>query len=119
MTTAIEKQRDTALQLASQTWTAAGQVRRDIASGQLTVAEALDEPAAACIPLGRLLRAQPRWGSQRADHLLRTIRVQATRRVRDLTPQQREQVADLSTLSRTEVDEWRRDRDIDEWARRI
>ena len=92
-----------ALELANQARVLMGEVRREIHDGTLTVAQALYDPRAQPLQLGRLLGSQQRWGSQRVRHELRALRdatwgdhvvdLNIAMRVRDLTDRQRAELA--------------------------
>jgi hypothetical protein len=82
-------QRRQALEIANRCRLAGSQVRREIAAGTLSLADALDDPRAQQSPIGRLVLAQPRWGEQKASRLFRRLEMWPQRRVRDLTDRQR------------------------------
>jgi hypothetical protein len=87
MTTA--EQRLSALDLANRVRLGGSEVRREVAAGVLSVSDALDDPRAQGMPIGRLLLAQPRWGQQKAGRLLKQLTIWPQRPVRDLTDRQR------------------------------
>ncbi len=78
-------------------------VKHEIRDGGLTAADALYDPRAGAMTVAQLLRAQWRWGDQRVRRLLadvscwgprpRAIDVAETRRVRDLTDRERDELA--------------------------
>jgi hypothetical protein len=78
-----------ALRLANNVRCRGAVLRQEIADGVLTVAEALDDPRAQAMPIGRLVLAQPLWGPQKASGLFRRLEMWPQRRVRDLTDRQR------------------------------
>jgi hypothetical protein len=78
-----------ALEVANRVRTDGAQALREIKAGALTVGEALDDPRAQGIQVGRLLTAQRAWGPTKANKLLNRHGIWPTRRVRDLTKRQR------------------------------
>lgn len=64
-------------------------VRQQLQVGEITLAEALEDSRAQCIPIGRLLCSQRQWGPVKAQTLLNRCLIWPTRRVRDLTDNQR------------------------------
>lgn len=92
-----------ALERANQIRTEMADVRREIQHGTLTVSQALYDPRAQPMYLGRLLRAQPRWGDWRARDALHGLRdatwgahvveLNIAMRLRDLTDRQRDALA--------------------------
>jgi hypothetical protein len=73
------------------------EVKRAIDRGHMTIAQALEHPAAQGMTVGGLLCAQYRWGPHKARRTLRSlercsppIMVSGTRLVRDLTVRERE-----------------------------
>lgn len=78
-------------------------VLHEIADGQLPIADAVYDPRARPIRLGRLLGAQHKWGHQRVHRELHALRdatwgpqvvdLNIAMRVRDLTERQRIELA--------------------------
>lgn len=84
-----------ALALANVIRLARTSLKHDVASGERTVPEILTDPPD-CIRTLRLvdlLMWQHRWGIQRAQRLLRTVRISERRTVASLTPRERLLVA--------------------------
>jgi hypothetical protein len=69
-------------------------VQREIAAGTLTVVDALEDPRASGLHVGRLLCAQRGYGPGKAHRLLGSLGIWPTRRVRDLTERQRKLIAE-------------------------
>ena len=86
-----------ALQLANKTRIQASVLRAELAANVITLADALVDPRAQCMPVSRLLTAQPRWGPKKANHLLNRNFIWPTRKVRDLTANQRILIAEQAT----------------------
>lgn len=87
-----------ALDLANRIRLDGAAVIREIHAGLLTVTDALDDPRAQALPIGRVLTAQRAWGPTKANKLLNAHYIWPTRRVRDLTPRQRRVLVDASSL---------------------
>ena len=92
-----------ALEVANRTRRESADVRREIAAG-LSIEEALADPRSGAMPIGRLLRAIPRYGEMKTARLMRQVGVTSTKRVRDLTDRQRHEL-----VLRLEFDAKRRD----------
>lgn len=90
-----------ALSAANQNRLGMSQVRAEMRAGLLTAIGALDDPRAQPMPLGRLLRSQPKWGDVKARYVLRELMVSEQRRVRDLTDRQRDALREI--LARPQV----------------
>ncbi len=88
-TEARRAQRDDALERANQARIHGQQIRIEVATGLLTLTDALDDPRAQAVPIGRLLLAQRNWGKARTDALCKRLSLWPMRRVRDLTAHQR------------------------------
>ena len=86
------EQRMSALQRANQIKDDAFAIRRDVAAGRLTVADALDDERADSMTVMSLLMAQPRWGRTRSLNLLQPRWISESRRVRQLTDRQRDEI---------------------------
>jgi hypothetical protein len=89
-----ELQHMTALASANRIRLAAADLKREVAEGDLDIVDALGDERAQPMWLGDLLLAQPRWGSVRADKLCGELKVNALRRVRELTDRQRQALVD-------------------------
>jgi hypothetical protein len=87
------EQRQAALERANRARIDGAAVRRELAAGDLTVAQALEDPRAQRLQIGRLLTAQRGWGPTKANRLLNQHRIFPTRRVGALTPRQRDVLA--------------------------
>jgi hypothetical protein len=85
-----------ALLIANTNRLGAAEVRREVAAGVLTIDQALEDPRAQCMPIGRLLCARRGWGPTKANQLLNLHRIWPTRRVRDLTARQRRIIAEAA-----------------------
>lgn len=68
-------------------------LRNEVAARILTVEQALEDPRSQCMPVSRLLTAQPWWGPKKANALLNRHFIFPTRKIRDLTPRQRSLIA--------------------------
>jgi predicted DNA binding protein len=84
-------QQHEALQIANRVRMDGVIVRQEIAAGILSIAEALDDPRAGHMTIGRVLCSQRRYGPSRAHRMLTRMNppIWPTRRVRDLTERQR------------------------------
>lgn len=104
----IPHQPTEALACANETRLAAAALRQRVATGELTLAQAINHPDAASLTITRLLEAQPHWGKVRAKACLAALAaalepIGALRRVRDLSPRQRALVIrQANPLSETE-----------------
>lgn len=79
-----------------------GALRREVAAGELSAADALEDPRAQPLTIERLLIAQHRWGKTRVHRTLVALRwatdgghpwetiVWPDMRIRDLTPRQKQ-----------------------------
>ena len=115
MTTAeLADQRLTALRIGNERRTKAALLKRDLTAGSITLAEALASRDAQCVTIGQLLRAQARWGHQRAEQALRALALPGAKRAATLTDTQRADLGHLATLTRAQVAEWQRDKQ-DRW----
>lgn len=90
----IPHQPTRALACANEARLAAAGLRQRVASGEMTLAEAIDHPDAASLTITRLLEAQPHWGKVRAKACLADLTaerepISPLRRVRDLSLRQR------------------------------
>lgn len=93
----MTRQQSEALQLANQIRIAGSLVRAEIAAGLLTVEDALADPRAQVMPIGRLLCALPHWGPKKSSYLLNGAFIWPTRRVRDLTDRQKAVIVEALT----------------------
>lgn len=86
-------------------------VRAELAAGQVTVAQALEDPRSGSLSVHDLLCSPPKWGPARAEMVLRPQRMGVAgemiwplRRVRELTERERrlivERVALIDALRR-------------------
>lgn len=82
-------QQHDALKIANRVRTGGIVVRQEIAAGVLSIAEALDDPRAGHMTVGRVLGSRRYWGPSKAHALLRPLAIWPTRRVRDLTARQK------------------------------
>jgi hypothetical protein len=82
-----------ALQLANRSRMAGSAVKRELDQGEITIAEALEDPRAGSVKIVELLAAQYRWGAWRARRLLADEMISEHKRVRELTARQRGAIA--------------------------
>jgi len=109
MTTA--EQRDTALAQANRVRASHYQIRNEVKAGDLTVAEVLylHSEEVETMAIGKLIRAQDRWGKQRASRLLNLLNISDNRRIGLLTDRQVSLLAGLTaTIKRSELEGWER-----------
>jgi hypothetical protein len=101
MEAAMMPQHLEALEKAQRIRLAIAALKRDVAAGRLTVAEALEDPRSrGRFPISDLLMAQPRWGRARARRALleascaggALLLIPEAKRVDELTPGQRERI---------------------------
>lgn len=90
----IPHQPTEALAGANESRIAAAGLRQRVATGELTLPEAIDHPDAGSLTITRLLEAQPHWGNIRAkvcfaDLAAEREPISPLRRVRDLSARQR------------------------------
>lgn len=71
-----------------------GEIRRELAVGAITLAEAMADEACDRLAIGKLLAWQSRWGAERADRALRGI-CWPLRPVGGLTVRQRALIAEV------------------------
>lgn len=85
-----------ALQIANRVRMDGAAVRHEITAGVLSIADALEDPRAAFMPIGRVLCAQVQWGPTRAHRLLTRMNppIWPNRRVRELTVRQRRAIVE-------------------------
>lgn len=88
-TVEIEPQHMVALRRANEIRLAGCVLKREIAAGDLTAVEALDDPRAAPLPIFDVFMAQRRWGRDRTLKLFARLVLPESKRVRDLTDRQR------------------------------
>jgi hypothetical protein len=86
-----------ALQLANRVRTARAGIKRDIAEGRRAAVDVIADPpdVASTMPIMDVLMAQLRWGRARALRLLMVAHVREGKTLGELTPRQREVLADL------------------------
>jgi hypothetical protein len=96
--TAAEQQRTSALRRANEIRIGQAQLKRQIHSGETTVAEViLDRPEeVASMRVSALIRAQKQWGEGRALRLMKAMGVSPPARCRNLTDRQRDLLAELT-----------------------
>lgn len=82
-------QRAAALAKAAQLRTARSQLRASLKRGEITLAGALNEDAAAGMKVSALLQGLPGVGKVRAERVMQQHKIPANRRVRGLGPGQR------------------------------
>jgi len=82
-----------ALRIANQARIGASVLRGELAARVITLERALEDPRAQCMPVSRLLTAQPGWGPRKANDLLNRNFIWPTRKVRDLTANQKRLIA--------------------------
>jgi hypothetical protein len=76
------------------------EVRREIRSGVLSAADALDDERAAGLRVYDVVASQHRWGHVRTAWLLADVPVSEKRRVRDLTARQKDVLRSLLLAAR-------------------
>lgn len=86
---AVSQQRHAALAMANKTRLAGAELRAEVMAGRTSMADALLDERAQCIPIGRLLESQPRWGKVKAAKLMRRFAIYPGKQVRDLTDRQK------------------------------
>src|SRR3954470_16988314 len=96
MAATVTSQHMDALNRANTVRAAAALLKRRLAAGELTLQQALTDPDADPVPVGRLLEALPRYGVHKTEAVLKQVQVSAHRRVRDLTPRQRALIAEIA-----------------------
>lgn len=82
-----------ALDRANEKRLAGAALKRALKAGEITIGEALNDPAAGHLEVEVLLRAMTRWGRVRAQAVLAAEAVSVTKRVEDLTDRQRAAIA--------------------------
>lgn len=80
----------TALERANAAKLGMRDVKRDVAAGRVSLAEALEDSRSGPMPVLALLMAQPRWGRKRALLALAKCFVEQGARVRELSARQRD-----------------------------
>jgi hypothetical protein len=95
-----------ALSTANAVRRARAHLKRDIADGTLSAADALDDPpplTGGC-PIGELLVSQRGWGRVRCHKFLATSQINEAKRIDELTLRQRRLLADqLRLLGRQDL----------------
>lgn len=86
-----------ALSAANRARSLRSQLKRDVAAGNLTVAEVLVDPPPYTLrmPLFDLLAAQPRWGAKRTRRLLTLLQISELRLIGELTYRQRDLIVGM------------------------
>lgn len=98
------EQRFEALKMANEVRLGGAALKRELMAGDISLADALEDPRAQFVQVGQLLCAQRGWGPTKANKLLNSHRIYPTRRVRHLTPRQRRVVGSVSRpVERAEV----------------
>jgi hypothetical protein len=82
-------QQTDALAIANQVRFGIAAVRAEVRCGVITVAEALGDPRAERMQIGRLLCCQRSWGPTKSHRLLGRLSIWPTRHLRDLTARQK------------------------------
>jgi hypothetical protein len=78
-----------ALEVANTVRVQAKHLRQEVTTRQTSFADALNDPRAGSMPIGRLLCDVPHWGPSKSHALLNRHHIWPTRRVRDLTDRQK------------------------------
>ncbi len=78
-----------ALEEANRVRYARADVKRDVKAGRMNAEDAFEHWACQNMPLGELLRSQPRWGYTRARKFLQPMMISESRKLRHLTARQR------------------------------
>lgn len=110
-----EPQHMVALAEANRVRLAGAVLRREVAAGDLSIAEALVDERAATMTVVRLLAAQSRWGKHRAELLCAQVPVSSTKRVGELTERQRDRIVVFAAVSPARVRAMLRE---EQWERR-
>lgn len=85
-----------ALERANEVRVGRARLKQELATGEISLAGALDDERASTMPVGVLLRAQSRWGPRRVTRLCRGLRVSESRPVGGVTARQRALIADAA-----------------------
>jgi hypothetical protein len=88
-----------ALEKANSTRLAFASVKRQLAAGDITLAQALDEPCVQNLDIREVLCAQRRWGDVRAEKALLMIPITGRKPIRKLTDRQRQQLIRLCAIN--------------------
>ncbi len=83
-----------ALARATATRQAAFLVRKEVAAGELSIADALHDPRAGSLEIETLLRCQRRWAQARVGTLLNSMYLSPKKRVRERTERQKRVIAE-------------------------
>lgn len=97
--TLTDEQRSEALRKAAQTRTERAQVKTDLKSGKITVAEVIshkDDPVVGKLRVFDLLKSLPKVGEKKARDLMSEFGISENRRVRGLGARQIEQILDFA-----------------------
>lgn len=70
------------------------EIRRRVADGSLLLADAMEDPIVASMPIYKLLRAQRGWGSKKTGALLARLLLSGSTRVGALTDRQKALILD-------------------------
>lgn len=102
----VGRQNMMALERANRIRLARAELKRRIASGDLTVADVLLEPAEEVegMEIVELLTSQKRWGATRCNKFLDSIGLPETKTVRSMTERQRSAVAAVLQSRRPSAD---------------
>lgn len=85
-----------ALERANAARAGVSRIRHAIKRGELTVAQALEDPDAGPAAIATLLEAQRGWGALAAERLCRRVPVRTNMLVREMTDRQRAVVGRLA-----------------------
>jgi len=78
---------------------AAASVRREVAAGTLSLADALEDPRSRVLQIGRLLSSQRGWGDVKIRRALRTIDALPWKHVESLTDRQRKLLVQIVNMN--------------------
>lgn len=95
-----EPQHMAALRQANAVRLAGKAVKREVAEGRLSIAEALTDERSASLEITALLMAQRRWGPDRTADVLADLGIRENKRVDTLTARQRGLIAEACPLPR-------------------
>jgi hypothetical protein len=88
----LHAQRMAALRRANEARDGQTQIKRLIKSGRMTIDDAFDDPRAQSMAVLDLLMSRPRWGRKSALKVLTRRFISESRKVRDLTERQRDEL---------------------------
>ena len=98
--TLTDEQRKEALEKAAQARHERAQLREDIKSGKVDIADVLnsDDPIASRMKVSALIESLPGYGKAKANKIMEDLGISSSRRVKGLGARQREQL--LEALSK-------------------